>query len=139
MGRYEGSCLCGGVRYVINGELGPIVYCHCSMCRKAQGTAFAANAPVVAADWRIETGAELLSSYDTPDGKTRVFCSRCGSPLYSRKASLPGVLRLRIGTLDSEISERPSAHIFVGSKAAWDEICDGLPRYERFEPGRQTP
>ena len=39
--RYTGSCLCGGLRYEIRGEIGDIVQCHCQRCRKANGTAFA--------------------------------------------------------------------------------------------------
>jgi hypothetical protein len=43
---YTGSCLCGGVAYEIDGELEPIQVCHCSQCRKAQGTAIVTNIPV---------------------------------------------------------------------------------------------
>ncbi len=41
----EGSCLCGGIRYRVTGKLGPAAYCHCKMCQRANGSAFAANAP----------------------------------------------------------------------------------------------
>ena len=37
----KGSCLCGGIRYEIDAELGPVTNCHCSQCRKAAGAAFA--------------------------------------------------------------------------------------------------
>lgn len=33
----RGSCLCGAVRFEIDGELTPPDACHCSMCRKASG------------------------------------------------------------------------------------------------------
>lgn len=59
---HKGSCLCGAVAYEIDGELGPIVYCHCSRCRKASGSAFAAVSPVAAADFRIVKGEECLRS-----------------------------------------------------------------------------
>ena len=29
----QGTCLCGEVRYQIDGPLGPMSHCHCSMCR----------------------------------------------------------------------------------------------------------
>ncbi len=45
------TCLCGGVRIQIAGKLGPVVYCHCTRCQKANGTAFAANAD----DWAIQS------------------------------------------------------------------------------------
>jgi hypothetical protein len=133
----EGSCLCGAVRYQIEGDLGPIVCCHCSMCRKAQGSAFAANAPVPAAAFRITRGREALRAYRSSPGKERVFCGTCGSPIYSRRDGAPDV-RIRIGTLDADaaLAARPTAHIHVASKAAWWEIRDELPQFPGFEPGR---
>ena len=43
---YAGSCLCGAIRYEVRGEIGDVVQCHCQRCRKANGTAFATNAPI---------------------------------------------------------------------------------------------
>jgi hypothetical protein len=133
---HHGSCLCGTVRYEVRGELGPIVFCHCGQCRKAQGGAFAANAPVRAADFAIVGGREALAEYESSPGKTRVFCRRCGSPIISRRDTLPGVVRLRIGTLDSKVAGKPTAHIHVASKAEWDEIHDDLPQHPAQEPSR---
>jgi hypothetical protein len=131
----EGSCLCGAVRYEIDGVLGPIVCCHCSMCRKAQGTAFATNAPVPASRFRIVAGADAVRSYRSSPHKERLFCGTCGSPLFSRRDG-SDVVRVRIGTLDGPVAARPSAHIHVASKAPWWEITDDLPRHPGFEPGR---
>jgi hypothetical protein len=106
------------------------------MCRKAQGTAFATNAPVEVAKFRITQGEPVLRTYSSSPGKWRCFCSTCGSPLFSKRDSHPGVIRLRIGTLDTKITARPTAHIHVASKAEWFEILDGLPQYPEFEPNR---
>ena len=133
---HSGSCLCGTIRYEISGELGPIVLCHCAQCRKAQGSAFAANAAVNAADFAIVAGEEALTAYESSPGKKRHFCRRCGSPIISTRDTVPGVVRVRIGTLDSRIDASPSAHIYVASKAAWEEIHDGLPQYAGLEPSR---
>src|SRR5689334_12051273 len=131
----EGSCLCGAVRYRIDGELGPILCCHCSMCRKAQGSAFGANAAVPAAAFRIVQGEDALRAYRSSPKKERVFCGTCGSPIFSRRDGATDV-RVRIGTLDTPITARPTAHIFVGSKATWWEITDDLPRHAELEPER---
>ncbi|WP_295643852.1 GFA family protein [uncultured Methylibium sp.] len=131
-----GGCLCGAVRYRIDGEPGPIVLCHCSLCRKAQGGAFAVNAPVRAADFHLLAGAEVLTAYASSPGKWRSFCARCGSPIHSRRDDRPEVLRLRIGTLDTPIAGRPAAHIHVASKAGWWTIDDDLPQHAGVEPGR---
>jgi hypothetical protein len=131
----EGSCLCGAVRYEIEGGLGPIVCCHCGMCRKAQGTAFATNAPVPASRFRIVAGAGVLRSYRSSPHKERVFCGTCGSPILSRRDG-SDVVRVRVGTIDTPFDDRPTAHVHVASKAPWWEIEDELPRHRELEPGR---
>ncbi len=132
----RGSCLCGAIAYEVRTELGPVVCCHCTMCRKAQGTAFATNAPVPAEGFRFLRGEEVLASYPSSPGKWRCFCPRCGSPILSRRDDKPGVVRLRIGALDTKLAARPAAHIHVASKAEWFDILDGAPQYPGEEPGR---
>lgn len=127
---HEGSCLCGAVRYVIHGEPGSAVFCHCNRCRKANGSAFASNAAVDEAIFELTQGQEALKSFSTPEGVHRQFCGTCGSPILSKRDSMPGLIRLRLGTLDTPSgSLRPTAHIFVGSKADWYEIQDDLPAF----------
>ena len=127
---HKGSCLCGAVAYEITGSLGPAVCCHCSRCRKANGSAFATVSPVAAKDFRIVKGQESLRSYRTDAGVHRVFCGTCGSPIIGKRDSAPETVRVRIGTLDTPLDTKVSAHIFVGSKAVWYEIMDGMPQYE---------
>jgi hypothetical protein len=130
-----GSCLCGGVRLRITGKLGPAGFCHCSQCRKANGSAFASNAPVRAKYVEVDAErADLVREYESSPGKFRAFCSRCGSPLYSRRDSEPELRRLRLGLLDGDPGRRPSGHVWVGSKAPWYEITDALPRFEQGLP-----
>ena len=132
---YTGSCLCGGVRFSIDGEPGAIQLCHCSQCRKAQGTPFAANTPVKAADFKLQAGAELLQHFESSPGKQRAFCGRCGSPIYSRRTSLPGVLRIRAGLVDQPLPGKPAWHAFVADKANWWTIQDDdIPRFPGAAP-----
>ncbi len=133
---YEGGCLCGAVRFEIAGPIRNIVYCHCSRCRKAQGSAFATNGIAAADEFTITQGEDALTVYESMPGKTKHFCRICGSPIASKNAADPGNVRVRIGTIDSVIAERPMAHIFATSKADWEEICDDLPQYPSYEPGR---
>lgn len=125
----EGGCLCGGVRFRITGRLGPAGFCHCKQCQRASGSAFAANAPVRTRYFEITSGAELIAEYESSPRKFRAFCSRCGSPVYSRREEEPEIRRIRLGTLDSDPERRPLAHVWVGSKAPWYSIEDSLPRY----------
>lgn len=126
---HNGSCLCGAVKYEVRGDLGQGVYCHCSRCRKASGSAFASNAIVAAKDFVVVKGEDSLKKFSTPAGVHRLFCANCGSPIVSSRDSLPDVVRLRLGTLDTPVPAAPSAHIFVASKAAWWEIRDRLPQH----------
>ena len=126
---YAGSCLCGGIQYEVRGSLGDIIQCHCRRCRKATGTAFATNSPIAKADFHLLQGQKLLKSFTTTTGVSRNFCSECGSPIYSVKADLPNVYRLRIGSLDTPIEQKPTCHFYVGSKAEWEDIHDTLAQY----------
>ena len=131
---YTGSCLCGGVAYEIDGELEPIQVCHCSQCRKAQGTALVTNIPVSLSAFRLKKGEGLLTGYESSPGKQRVFCKVCGSPLYSKREDLPDVLRIRAGTIEGELKTRPVAHFYYASKANWFDVNDDLPKYPEFLP-----
>ncbi len=55
---------------------------------------------------------------------------------HSREEELPGVLRLRMGTIDTPTDAKPVAHIFATNLPAWAAMDDDLPRYEKLEPTR---
>lgn len=128
---YTGSCLCGGIQFRIDAELAPIEICHCRQCRKAQGAPFATNSPIKSTALLLVRGEDLLNEYESSPGKKRVFCGRCGSPIYSTRASLPGVLRIRMGLIDGAVSARPIAHAYVASQCDWWPITDSLPQFEQ--------
>ena len=125
------SCLCGGIRIEVSSKVGPLVYCHCSRCRKASGSAFSANVNVRRRYWRYAAGEDLVREFESSPGVYRAFCSRCGSPVYSRWDADPDMLRLRLGLLEEDPGRRALAHFWVGSGAPWYEIGDELPRFER--------
>ena len=125
-----GGCLCNGVRYEYDGTIEEISICHCSICRKAQGPAYVAISPIDAAKFRITKGQGLLREYRAVPKKARVFCTNCGSPIYSARDDLPGVRRLRLGTVDTPFQCANAYHIHVSSKAAWEVLTDELPKYD---------
>ncbi|MCW8093342.1 GFA family protein [Alteromonas sp. ASW11-130] len=133
---YEGSCLCGAVKLAINGPISSIIHCHCSLCRKSSGTAYATNGFIQKNALAIVRGEDTVQWYEIKPGRKRHFCKKCASPLFSSNATDPERLRLRIGIVDSDIDERPISHNFVSSKANWDNLDDDLPRYDSHEPGR---
>ncbi len=129
----EGSCSCGKVQYQYDGEITEISMCHCSQCRLAQGSAFAAVCPVD--DARLHfTGAENIKTFQSSETKVRAFCEHCGSPLYSAKTELPDIKRLRIGTITTPFTCDKQFHIFTDSKASWHAITDGYVQHKNNKP-----
>ncbi|WP_434362168.1 GFA family protein [Parasalinivibrio latis] len=133
---YKGSCLCGSIQFTIKGGVTDIIHCHCSLCRKASGSTYATNGFIKAEDFSLTDSDNTLTFYEGSEGKRKYFCKKCGAPIYSANAQSPERYRLRLGALDSDISERPISHNFVTSKANWEDLDAELPRYEKYEPGR---
>lgn len=131
---HAGSCLCGAVRYEVHGQLGPITVCHCRKCRKANGSAFNAVAPIARADLRLLGGKDALAEFESSPGVHRVFCTGCGAQLYSRRDAMPDTLRLRLGTLDTPVEGEPIQHIFTAHKAEWYAIPGDAPQYPEHIP-----
>ena len=131
-----GGCLCGAVRFEIDGRISSIWYCHCSKCRKTTGSAFHPAAMCRKSSFRWVSGERSISEYRTESGYHTRFCSRCGS-------SVPAVLEngsvvLSVGSLDGNPGSRAVRHIFVGSKAPWFEIHGELPQFEGHVPPSDT-
>ena len=133
----RGGCLCGGVRFAVARAVGPLELCHCARCRKASGSAFVAGLGVLASDFRLLAGAELVQTYEAPilerPPAYRVsFCSRCGSPVPSA-APGAGWFEIPAGLFDDDPRVRPDRHIFVDGKSAWFPITDSLPQLTRAQ------
>ncbi|MFW7525391.1 GFA family protein [Vibrio ostreicida] len=134
---YTGSCLCGSIQFTLNGSISDPIYCHCSRCRKASGSAFATNGFINTADLTLSDAEETLKFYESSEGKRKYFCATCGAPIYSASAAKPDKLRIRLGVIDSDIAERPISHNFITSRGNWEEIDIQLPMYEEHEPSRR--
>jgi len=127
--RYSGQCLCGRVRFEIRGEIGPFAYCHCTSCRRASGSAFAANGPVRVSDWCWLSGRDEIGEFESSEGKFRAFCRGCGSPIYARLAAVPDWFSVRLGLIDQDIPHTATAHFNVSEKASWFPLTDDLPQH----------
>ena len=130
----EGGCLCGAVRWEVDGPLRHITHCHCSMCRKAHGAAFATYARIGRKRFRFVRGEDVLVRYRSSEKVTRSFCPRCGSTLFWGHDETPDVVEIAVGSVDGDPIGRPEAHIFVKDKACWVDILDALPRHEGNPP-----
>lgn len=126
----KGSCLCRAIRFEA-GQVGFFGHCHCSMCRKAHGAAFATFAGVPLEDFRFVAGAELVKLYESSPGNHRGFCPICGSNAPTKSADNKTVY-IPAGLFDDDPGARPSVHMFVDSKAPWWEINDALPQFKEY-------
>lgn len=124
----RGHCLCGKVRYEIDGALRHITHCHCSMCRRAHGAAFATYATLRSDRVRVIAEPDDVRRYASSEHVVRESCATCGSPLFWRRVDHPEVISVALGTLDGDPIGRPQAHIYWASRACWLELEDALPK-----------
>lgn len=128
----RGSCLCGVVQYEI-GAPQTMIHCHCSMCRKHHGTAFATFVSAPIGEFRWLQGQEAIRTWRSSAEGTRSFCRHCGSvtPVLLPDA---GITVCPAGNLEDPVTLQAQAHWFVGSKAAWHEVTDSLPQFDEYPP-----
>lgn len=130
-----GSCLCGGVRFDVTPPFSAFRYCHCSRCRKASGSAHAANAFVPAAQFKWRAGEALIKRYDHAAAQRFAvwFCDHCGSrvphPVRGRDDML-----IPAGLLDHAPADmaRPQNSIFWGSRAPWYVPPGEMPCFNEY-------
>jgi hypothetical protein len=136
-----GRCLCGAVRYELDGEPLVVAHCYCQDCQKVSGAGHSTGAmyPVerarvigVVAEFEFETPASIV---------TRTFCPKCGSPLHGRNTRMPGVLTFTAGTLEDPNCVRPQVGIFTRSKRHWDVTNAEVAEFETqpaWKPGDEV-
>jgi len=126
----KGSCLCRSVTFEIQGPPSAFRYCHCSRCRKATGSAHAANIFVPEGQFKWLSGETLINHFKVPDAKTYTvyFCTRCGSRVPHRNTERKEFL-VPAGLLDGDPEARPQHSIFWDSKAPWFVETPTLPKF----------
>ena len=129
----SGSCLCGQVRYEVEGKISPIWLCHCSKCRRRTGSAFHASAFCGADKFSWSGGEDSIREYEDTPAYVTHFCGKCGSPVPHQMRGTELVF-LHVGALDGDPERTIDHHIFTGSKAPWFEICDAKPQFEEHKP-----
>lgn len=126
-----GSCLCGAVRFEVEGDFERFYLCHCERCRKDTGSAHAANLFASGARLRWLSGAENVRSFALPGTRhRRSFCAVCGSALPDLQMD-GALLVVPAGSLDTPLALAPDAHIFTASRAGWDHELERIPSVER--------
>jgi hypothetical protein len=131
-----GGCACGAVRYAVSGEPKWAASCHCRDCRRATGAPYATYAGFATDE--VAWSGEAPRLHHSSPGVTRRFCGTCGTPLAYESARWPGEIHLLAANFDDLGVVKPQAHVYVGQKAPWVHLADGLPRY-RTVPSEGGP
>ena len=131
-----GMCGCGAVRFEIDRPLLSASYCHCTRCQHRTGSGAAATARAEQGSVRIVEGADALRGWAPEGGREKVFCTQCGSALFSCEPGSREYTGVRLGAIEGDPGIRPEYRQWVSSAAPWEPIPDdGLPRYpERYAP-----
>ena len=128
----HGVCQCGKTRYEADSAISDLSHCHCSMCRKLHGAAYATFAGVERNKFRWSAGVGVVETYAYSEKIDRIFCSLCVSQLVVFYKPEPEIVYLTMGTVDGNPDGPPPYHQFVASKAPWHEITDGQPQHDAW-------
>jgi hypothetical protein len=131
-----GACLCGALRYEVEGPFENLMHCHCSMCRKHHGAPFATFVGAKKSGFRWISGESSVAEFKSSPNGVRRHCSTCFSVA---PAVMGETVFMPAGNLDGDLGDAGGMHVFVGSKAPWLTIGDDLPRHDTVPPGWPMP
>lgn len=130
MATLAGGCLCGGVRYEVEGAPTNTMVCHCRTCRRAAGAPVVAWVTFPRGRLRFVRG-EPATFHSTPP-VTRTFCRDCGTPLTYAHADSPEAVDVTTCSLDEPEAFPPTHHSWLSHHVAWVRFGDGLPTFGEF-------
>lgn len=132
---YQASCACGKVHFVLDGEPHLTFNCHCTICRKANGSAFSTYSVFSKDDLRITEGAEEIQAANVGDHGMKHFCRSCGTPLYGLHRLAADICLVALGAIDTGGAILPIANVFCRSKLPWTFELNKMINHEVHLPG----
>lgn len=130
----QGGCLCGAIRYRIDGPSRRTTSCHCLHCRRSSAAAFVTWVELPSCAFKLLSGSP--SRYESRPGVTRQFCGACGAQLTYQRAGEADTIDVTACSLDDPERVPPDDHVWCDRMLPWVKLSDGLPRYNR---GRNDP
>lgn len=132
--RFNGGCICGGVRYQCEAEPIAAGNCHCRDCQRATGSAYAAALLVPTGTVNI-TGEVKYYDVTGDSGSIvrRGFCPTCGARLFGNPAASE-IMSIMVGSLDDPSWYRPQADVYTASAQPWDHMDPNLPKFPKLPP-----
>jgi hypothetical protein len=128
----DGGCICGAVRYRVEGRPTNTMVCHCRSCRRV------AAAPVVAwvtfAESRFEWTQGQPSEFSSSEPVRRTFCPTCGTPLTYQHRDSADSIDVTTCSLDEPELFPPTHHSWLSHDLSWVRFGDGLPTFPEWRP-----
>ena len=136
MTEFAGGCLCGAVRYAVNGEPVRIAQCHCDDCRRVTGSSFATNVFVKKKDLTVLQGTTKSYRHTADSGNTmtKEFCPECGSQLFGWSSGGPGVRSIKVGSIDDASFVEPQIEVFASKALPFTQHPETTKKFERMPP-----
>ncbi len=134
MGRLEGGCMCGAVRYRLQSDPFDAGWCHCRTCQLTSGSPAMVFASVPDGHLVWTRGKERVRTVRSSSFGHRAFCGECGTPFLMKVDHQPETVDFSVATLDDPDAIAPGFHIFWSSKVSWFDPGDELPRHDKFRP-----
>lgn len=129
---HQGSCLCETIKYEATGPFESFYFCHCKHCQKDTGSAHAANLFSTKADLHWISGKESIQTYHLPQTRhVKSFCKNCGSSVPNLQMD-GKLLVVPAGSLNSEVTLKPTAHLFYLSKANWENNLESIKKFDGY-------
>ena len=138
---HEGGCLCGAIRYRVNGNPQRASVCHCTFCQRRTGSSFGFDA--FFEEQNIEfTGDELTTYEDRSDESNNWvrlhFCKRCGTTVMIKTERFPGEPIITGGTFDDPNWVKIDRHIWTRSAQHWEVLPQNVDCFEKSSQGAPT-
>jgi hypothetical protein len=125
----KGRCYCGGIKYEITPPTKMFSHCHCESCRRSHGAAFVSWTSVANEQFKITSGAELISNYESSPGIIWQFCKICGASIFQKTRHSPDITYVVAASLIDSIDREAEGHMSFEEKVPWLEISDDLPKH----------
>ena len=112
---FQGACQCGAVRYSVAPGIARQTVCHCRMCQRATGNAFA---PLMEVENARITWQGYAKTFRSSNIAERGFCDACGTPIFYRRVDSDST-EFMVGTIDTDIRYEPIANHGIESRLGW--------------------
>ena len=131
--KLDGGCYCGALRFSATGDPAFKAQCHCRECQYFSGgqpNVVMAFPDSAFSYTKGKPKAFRRKDLDTP--VSREFCADCGTQILARAPGLPGMVILKVGTLDDQSPfEGPQMAIFLVDKQSYHHVPEGIATFER--------